>query len=271
MDILKGRNIVWMFGMPIFFGLIWLGGYFFYGLIQVVIILMIKEYISLVNRLNTKPSLIILISASILIAQFYFSGSLGIFLNLEPFIFILIFILFIYELFKIEKNPFFNISMTIFGIFYIPFLLGTVIQLRQFDQIMYTNFTYALFISIWACDTAAFIFGSFFGKRKIFPNISPKKTWEGSVAGLVATILVFFIFFEMELLGKTGNLYQVIILGTVVSIFGQIGDLFESKLKREAEIKDSGTLLLGHGGVLDRFDSLIFASPVIYFYINFLI
>tara|TARA_A100000164_G_scaffold208797_1_gene185098 strand:- start:3073 stop:3888 length:816 start_codon:yes stop_codon:yes gene_type:complete len=271
MGILKGRNIVWMVGMPIFFSLIWLGGYFFYALIQVVIILIIKEYISLVKRLNAKPSLIISIFSSILISNFYFSGIFRVSPNLELSIFIILFILFINELFSIEKNPFFNISMTIFGILYIPFLLGTVIEVRQFDQIMYTNFTYALFISIWACDTAAFIFGSFFGKRKIFPNISPKKTWEGSAAGLVATILVFIIFFEIELLGETGNLYQIIILGTFVSVFGQIGDLFESKLKREAEIKDSGTLLLGHGGVLDRFDSLIFASPVIYFYINFII
>jgi len=159
--------------------------------------------------------------------------------------------------------------MTIFGVFYIPLLFGTIIAIRQFDQIMYTYYTYALFISIWACDTAAFIFGSFFGKSKIFPSISPKKTWEGSLAGFVATIIVFIVFFKMGLLGSFNNSLEVIVLSSFVSILGQIGDLFESKFKREAGVKDSGKLLLGHGGVLDRFDSLIFASPVIYFYTKF--
>ena len=267
MNILKGRNLVWMLGMPIFFILIWLGNYFFYSLIQIVIILILKEYILLVKRLKSNPPYIILIFCSFLITHFYFSGTL----NYEIYIFITLFILFIYELFNKNENPFDNISMTIFGILYIPLLLGTIIAVRQFDQIMYTNYTYALFISIWACDTAAFIFGSLFGKRKIFPDISPKKSWKGSIAGLIASIIVFLVFFKMNLLGKSSNIFEIILLATTVSVFGQIGDLFESKLKREAGVKDSGTLLLGHGGVLDRFDSLIFASPVIYFYTNFFI
>ena len=268
MNILKGRNLVWMVGMPIFFILIWLGDYFFYTLIQIVIIFIINEYVLLTKRLNANPSFFILIICSFLISNFYFSGALADPAGYEMFFLIILLSLFIYELFNKNDNPFSNIAMTIFGAFYVPLLLGTIIAIRQFDQVMYTNYTYALFISIWACDTAAFIFGSIFGKRKIFPSISPKKTWEGSLAGFLASIIVFLIFFKMDLLGKSNNLFEITVLGALVSTFGQIGDLFESKLKREANIKDSGTLLLGHGGVLDRFD---FASPIIYLYTNFFI
>lgn len=271
MNILRGRNLVWMIGMPIFFTLIWLGGYFFYALIQIVIFLVIREFNILAKRLNTNPSLVLLTVSSVFISFYYFSGFIVGSYKPEIYAISTSVILFFYELFNKKENSFLNISMTIFGIFYIPIMLGTIIAIRQFDHDMHTSYTYALFISIWACDTSAFIFGSYFGKRKIFPSISPKKTWEGSIAGVISSVAIFVLFSKLNLLGNSNNFNEFISLGILVSVFGQIGDLFESKLKREAGVKDSGTLLLGHGGVLDRFDSLIFASPVIYFYTVFFI
>tara|TARA_B100000029_G_scaffold284050_1_gene277733 strand:+ start:1967 stop:2782 length:816 start_codon:yes stop_codon:yes gene_type:complete len=271
MKILKGRNLVWMVGMPIFFSAIWLGSYFFYFLIQAIIIIALKEFNDLFKNSNTKLSFIFSIIGSFFITDYYFLGIFTKFIYFEFLLIIFLLILFIYELFYSDKNLVINISTILFGLIYIPFLLGTVVAIKQFDQIMYSQFTLLLFISIWACDTAAFIFGSYFGKNKIFPNISPKKTWEGSIAGVLASVLIFFIFFKANLLLDNNNFIKIIILAIFVSVSGQIGDLFESKIKRLAGVKDSGTLLLGHGGFLDRFDSLIFASPIIYLYINFFI
>jgi|TARA_B110000858_G_scaffold126508_1_gene144093 phosphatidate cytidylyltransferase len=135
---------------------------------------------------------------------------------------------------------------------------------------MGTQLTFAIVIAVWACDSAAFIFGTLFGKKKILPDISPKKSWIGSVSGLVAAIVVFYLFFSNNLLGNIFTITDTIVLGIIAGFFGQIGDFVESMLKRDAGVKDSGTLLAGHGGVLDRFDSLIFAFPLSYLYVHFL-
>ncbi|WP_028782812.1 phosphatidate cytidylyltransferase [Thalassobacillus devorans] len=125
---------------------------------------------------------------------------------------------------------------------------------------------YALFV-IWATDTGAYLFGRAFGKHKLWPKISPKKTIEGAVGGIALACivaLVFQIFYPVH-----PSTIMVVIVTIVVSFFGQIGDLVESAFKRHYAVKDSGNILPGHGGVLDRFDSLIFILPVLHF-INFI-
>ncbi|WP_085508330.1 phosphatidate cytidylyltransferase [Thalassobacillus devorans] len=125
---------------------------------------------------------------------------------------------------------------------------------------------YALFV-IWATDTGAYLFGRSFGKHKLWPKISPKKTVEGAVGGIVLACIValaFQLFYPVH-----SSTILVLIVTVVVSFFGQIGDLVESAFKRHYAVKDSGSILPGHGGVLDRFDSLIFILPVLHF-INFI-
>jgi phosphatidate cytidylyltransferase len=124
-----------------------------------------------------------------------------------------------------------------------------------------------LFISVWLCDTAAFFFGTKFGKKKILPNISPKKSWVGSISGFIFSMLTFFIAYKLDFLGQTYSLADCIIFGFISGIFGQLGDFGESLLKRDVGVKDSGDILRGHGGILDRFDSLLFSSPLIYIYL----
>ena len=152
---------------------------------------------------------------------------------------------------------------------FVPVLLGTAIDIRQFDLLMSTQLTLVLVLSVWACDTAAFIFGTLYGKKKIFPSVSPKKSWVGSVAGLIAAMAVFGFYYQ-DWLGSYFSLKDAIVFGLITGVFGQIGDLAESLLKRDAGVKDTGTLLAGHGGVLDRFDSLIFAMPLAYLYVHFI-
>jgi len=123
-----------------------------------------------------------------------------------------------------------------------------------------------LLAAIWAGDTLAYFTGKKFGKKKLAPDISPGKTVEGAVGGLAGGILgAFLVYFIFPSLPSG----QVLAVGTVAGVFGIIGDLFESSLKRQGGIKDSGKIIPGHGGVLDRFDSLIFAAPAVYYLLFF--
>ena len=120
----------------------------------------------------------------------------------------------------------------------------------------------AIFVFIWVNDTGAYLVGSRWGKRRLAPNISPKKSVEGSIGGLLlvllsAVILRLLLFPELSWL-------RILLIATVVAVFGTIGDLFESSLKRQAGVKDSGKLIPGHGGILDRIDSLLLAVPAVY-------
>ena len=133
---------------------------------------------------------------------------------------------------------------------------------------------FLVFLSVWVCDSAAFIVGTKIGKKKIAPLISPNKTWEGTIAGYIFSVLFIYFLVTSELLNindYTFTIYDILIMGSIVGVIGQLGDLFESMIKRKFNVKDSGTLLQGHGGVLDRFDSLLFVIPAFYVYIKIII
>lgn len=120
----------------------------------------------------------------------------------------------------------------------------------------------AIFIMLWANDTLAFVFGKWLGKNKLFERLSPKKTIEGFVGGLIGSIVAGVI---LSIYHHEVNLVYWIVLSLVVSVAGTFGDLFESMLKRNAGVKDSGNVIPGHGGVLDRLDSFLFAAPIVFF------
>ncbi|PKV67096.1 phosphatidate cytidylyltransferase [Pontibacter ramchanderi] len=171
-----------------------------------------------------------------------------------------LFLIFVLELYRKEPQPFTNIAFTILGILYIaiPFsllqLLGYLQGEYRWQPIL------GLLLLIWSSDTGAYIAGKNFGKNKLFERISPGKTWEGWIGGTVLTVLVSWLlsmfFLDLEL-------YQWVGVAIIVSVFGVLGDLVESLLKRSLGVKDSGTLLPGHGGILDRFDSLVMVVPFI--------
>jgi phosphatidate cytidylyltransferase len=124
------------------------------------------------------------------------------------------------------------------------------------------------FLLLWTSDTGAYLAGRSFGKTKLFERISPKKTWEGSIGGTILSIAVAYGI--SKLLGFDDvTTFDWMVIAVLVVIFGTFGDLFESLLKRNLHIKDSGTILPGHGGVLDRFDGLFLAIPAVFFYLLF--
>jgi phosphatidate cytidylyltransferase len=167
------------------------------------------------------------------------------------------------------------IATTIFGVAYIGLGLSCLLPLRfsplGAGSLGLTgtagasggrNLMLLLFLVIWADDTFAYLVGRTMGRKMLFPSISPKKTLEGSVAGLVGSLLVAGGF--ARLFWQTASLKKVILLAGLVALFGQIGDLAESAMKRGANLKDSGSVLPGHGGLLDRVDSLLFGAPVLW-------
>jgi phosphatidate cytidylyltransferase len=152
------------------------------------------------------------------------------------------------------------------GILYLALFLYPALPLRfDFGRTIGLQWAFVLLIVVWTNDTAALVVGKTLGKRLLAPVLSPKKTWEGAIAGLLAGIGVVAAI--QPLLFPDMHMRSLIVASALVGISGQLGDLSESMLKRAAAIKDSSHVIPGHGGVLDRMDSLLFAIPVLYFYL----
>ena len=171
------------------------------------------------------------------------------------------------ELYRKKENPVNNWAY---------FLLGQIIIALPFSLLSFILFvgTYqpliliAVFATIWVNDTGAYLVGMTFGKHRLFERVSPKKSWEGFIGGAVAALLsgYFFSLFIPEI-----SLLQWLIFSEIVVIFGTFGDLLESLLKRTVNVKDSGDVIPGHGGLLDRFDSMLLAAPAVFIYLSFII
>lgn len=180
-------------------------------------------------------------------------------------------ILFVYALFLValiigglytkEKKPIHNVAFAFLGQVMIAFPFG-ILNAIAFEEI---HWLFALFILIWVYDSGAYLFGVKFGKHHLCERISPKKTWEGFIGGFIAALLASLIFahFTPEI-----AVWKWLLFATFVVVFGTWGDLSESLLKRSVNVKDSGKLLPGHGGILDRFDSCLLLVPIIYFYLQ---
>ncbi len=170
----------------------------------------------------------------------------------------MVFMCFIFELFSKSDHPFHNVALTLLGMAYIsaPF---SMLNLISYDGEHFSpNIVMGLLFLIWSNDTGAYLVGSQIGRTKLLPRISPKKTWEGFFGGLILTFLVAWgLSTKFTELGKT----HWLVLAGISSVFGTVGDLVESMLKRSFEVKDSGSLLPGHGGFLDRFDAFVFLVP----------
>ena len=178
------------------------------------------------------------------------------------------------------KNSTEELMYTLLGIIYIAFFLSYMMIIREeFHNgkimLLYT------FISIWACDTLAYIVGVLIGgkifKTRLSEKISPKKSIEGFIGGILGVFISTYSFiyiyrklFKADLFEKI-TLNEAIILSILIALFSVLGDLFESKLKRESGVKDSGTILLGHGGFLDRFDSAMFVMPIVYYFVKYVV
>ena len=206
-----------------------------------------------------------LFTASFLYAGGYVPGYI-----FYPYLLILLTLL-IASLYHITPNPIKDCAMSFFAQFYCAGLLSTL-NFVVFDPVTKHYFPYyalLIFIFVWLNDTGAYLTGITFGKHPFFPRVSPKKSWEGFWGGLTITLLLSLViaYFFPGII----TWYQSLALATLTVVFGTWGDLVESLLKRTCGTKDSGTLLPGHGGILDRFDSVMLASPVVLLYLELFI
>lgn len=279
---LLNRILVALIGIPIGIYIIWYGSWLFFFAIIIIASIALFEFNKLIISKEIKPLFLINLITLIFVLSFTFYFTLidfplirisivthlsSVIITYVIFYFIL---LFAGTLFLRKANPILVFSTTIGSLFYIilPFVSLLLLRLYNFGVINYQNswkliLTY--FFSIWICDTFAYFIGKQWGKHKIATAVSPKKSWEGAIAGLIGAIISFFVF--SNVFNLSIGIMNSVSLGILLGIFGQIGDFVESSFKRDVQTKDSSHLLGQHGGVLDRFDSIIFTAPIVLLYI----
>lgn len=263
---MKIRAITAFFFTIVMLGSVFLGSYtytVFYFFLSLAALL---EFFKLIKTGGIKPQKNIAIAAAsfifILTAAFhYIQLETKYLLLLVP----LVFSLFICELYRKEKSPFANISYTFVGFIYVTAPFCFFYSLGFMENGTYNfHLPLSFLLMLWATDTGAYLFGVRWGKTRLFERHSPKKSWEGFFGGMLTSILVSYIlsyfFKELSPLLWAG-------MAVLIVSFGTLGDLVESMLKRSLNAKDSGNILPGHGGFLDRFDGLLLAAPFVYAYI----
>lgn len=196
-------------------------------------------------------------------AKRYFEHSFHFNFNLSEILALSLILIASITLFRFKDELYFDSGKLIFTVIYVALTFGFSLGLPSYDYFGgFSLEVLMLFILIWSSDSFAYFTGRLFGKNKMAPKISPKKTWEGFAGGVVLTLILGF-FIEQYYPELRGNWMLV---GFLVSIFAPLGDLVESQLKRSFGVKDSGNIIPGHGGILDRLDSFIICAPVIYLY-----
>lgn len=267
------RIIMSVIFLPCLFIIAWRGGIYYLILIDIIILVGLLEFYRMMEVKGLSPYKTIGILSGVALPWYIFFQQ-GIYVNLLlSIIFIGIMLM---ELGRKEKGlAVYHISVTVFGVFYVAWLGSHLVLIRELPVLKGMEYRYGYYFVImifaltWCYDTGAYTIGRLFGKHKLFPSISPGKTVEGALGGLVFSIAGILI--VRQTLVTFLGIYEAIGLAFMASIIGQLGDLVESMLKRDVKIKDSSGAIPGHGGVLDRFDSLLFTAPVIYYYLKYFI
>jgi len=247
---------------------VWLGAFYLAGLLLLINWLGLKEFYQLLEMPHTRPARITayLLSGCLILTCLIYSSGMGswhwVLLNLP-----IGFSMFLTVLYQGRVKPFQKLAIAFLGIICIslplcfflvlPFLPGR-------DGGYHPEVPASVFLMLWSNDTGAYLTGHLFGKHALFERISPKKTWEGSAGGAIACLFTGYLLSRQYELLTTG---QWEILALIVITTGTYGDLIKSMLKRSVKVKDSGTILPGHGGILDRFDSLLGAASFILIYL----
>jgi len=177
-------------------------------------------------------------------------------------------LLFLFELFRKDPHPLENLSVGVLSWIYLGLPLILLFQIGMHTGTYQYAYVLGFFILTWLYDTMAYVIGISIGKRRLFERVSPKKSWEGFIGGVTTTLLLsYFVSLVFPQLGIS----QWVMVALIASLGGTLGDLTESKIKREFEIKDTGKILPGHGGLLDRFDSILASVPIYFVYLQFVI
>lgn len=251
-------------------GSIILGRYSFLIVFLALTIGTLIEFYKFAYKARIRPQFLyaLLLGAIIFIMNYLFAiGELGnyIFLGIIP----LVISVFIIELFRNHNRPMHNIAFTLLGLVYVAFPFSML----NYFALSYSSYRIGYqihillgyFILIWANDSGAYAFGMSLGRNKLFPKVSPRKSWEGLVGGLFTTVLVAWI---ISLFFTNVSLFHWMAIGLISAVMSIFGDLVESMFKRSLDLKDSGKFLPGHGGLLDRFDGMLLSAPIVFVYLE---
>ena len=258
------RIAVSVIAIPFILALCYYGGMPFLIFVLLVALLAHYEINTMFYNKNIFPSYLLGAASVILIITNIFFD----FFEQYDVLLIILLLHSLTELFKNKGSAIINLGASFLSILYLGFFAGSLIKIREFypsgnnEYYIGGYIIISLIVSIWFCDTAAYFLGLKFGRHKIFPRVSPKKSWEGAIFGFFASIIAMILAKIIILDSFSWSL--IITLGVAVGIAGQLGDFVESLFKRDANVKDSSNLIPGHGGIFDRFDSLIFSAPVVY-------
>jgi phosphatidate cytidylyltransferase len=265
------RSISGLLFATVLLGALVLGPWSFALLFGLFSVFILREFYQLSKSAGVSPQKKVGLAIGGLIFLTTFLYAKGIIsINMLGVYLALLFVVPAFELYRSRKNSMENIAVTLFGILYITF------SFSLFNFLVFPDFPTSneynptllvfLFILIWAYDSGAYLFGITFGKHRLFERISPKKSWEGFFGGW---FLAIFLAYAMHRLFPYYGLAFMLLMATTVTITGTFGDLVESMIKRNLGLKDSGKFMPGHGGLLDRFDSILFASPFVYLVVQF--
>lgn len=265
------RIIVALFGIPLLVFISVAGKIPFLIFALVIGLVSFFEFSKIVSKRRFLPNQFAgFISIALIIINSFYR-----FIDFELLVLIIIPVILLSELFRRKESSIANVSTTLLGIFYIGLFSSALVLIREYYS--YSHFLYdqggyliiAVFVTIWVCDSAAYFIGSATGKHKVLPRVSPNKSWEGAVAGFIFSIITMVVAQSFVLSFLT--ITDAMVIGFIVGTLGQAGDFVESQIKRDANVKDSSSLIPGHGGILDRFDSLLFSAPIIYLYLKFFV
>ncbi|MFA6597890.1 MAG: phosphatidate cytidylyltransferase [Ignavibacteriaceae bacterium] len=261
------RILVSVLTIPLILGVCFWGKFLFLGFTLVIGAVAYYEFILFARHKDAAGSLVIGVPAVLLIiVNAYFK-----FTDLTSLVFAVVFISMLRELFRNKKSAIVNLGVTFLGVFYIGLFVSSFVLVREYflDYQKGAFVIISMLATIWICDSAAYFFGLSFGKHRLFLRVSPKKSWEGAIAGFIFSIIAMLA--AKLLVVEFLSWQDVIIIGIILGTVGQVGDLIESLLKRDAGVKDSSNIIPGHGGIFDRFDSLIYSTPVVFLYIKYFI
>lgn len=256
---LISRLVVGAIGLPLVLGLVWLGGWWLYVLVLVAALVAVHEFVTVARPLRPlAPAAYLGVAFALTLAE-----TSGIVWMLGGMLATFVFAFAASALAKTRAPSTVAIGATVLCATWVGFGLGHLLLLRGVHH-HGRLLAFTMLITVWAADTFAYFGGRIIGRHKMAPTMSPGKTWEGFVIGSVVGIFVSFI-----ALYDTRHTYlsvwQAVVFGVVVVLAAVVGDLFESMLKRDMQVKDTGRLLGGHGGILDRVDALLFAGPAAYY------
>ena len=248
------RLLVTVVGLPIVLWLVWLGGWWLFGLALVATLVALHELYVMARGLRP----LVLAGYAGALATLLGAHLGGTEWMLGGFVLTLLLAFLLYGIAETRQKATVTVSSTVLGTAWIALGIGHVLLLRAIPEhgrlVVFT-----VLLAVFADDTAAYLVGRLIGRHKLAPALSPGKTWEGFVAGTAAAVAVaFFALYEER--HEFLAIWQALVLGGAIALAGAAGDLFESALKRDLDVKDSGQLLGGHGGMLDRIDALLFAA-----------